>query len=60
MKYPVTPEENYNLICDELKELVAELENNPNMSEEKYQALLRRFHILNEHLEVYAKMKYNK
>lgn len=59
MKYPVSPEENYNLICKELKAIVSEMENNPNMPEADYEILVERFRKLSEALEQYGKMKYS-
>lgn len=54
--YPVSPEENYNAIIEEMKALVKELENNPTMSEEMYGSILRRHQKLGKLLKQYADM----
>ncbi|WP_278022315.1 hypothetical protein [Flavobacterium ginsengisoli] len=54
--YPVTPEENYKAIVEEMKALVNELENNPTMSEEMYSSILRRYTRLGKLLKGYADM----
>jgi hypothetical protein len=52
--YPVSPEENYNTIIEEMRALVEELENNPTMSEEKYRSILSRHEKLGKLLKEYA------
>lgn len=54
--YPVSPEENYNAIVEEIRALSKELENNPTMSKEIYSSILRRYQKLGKLLEEYGDM----
>ena len=58
--YPVTPEENYNAICEEMKQLANELEQNPNMSEDRFNSILKRYKNLSGMLENYGQMMWRK
>jgi hypothetical protein len=58
--YPVTPEENYDAICEQMKQLADELEKNPNMPEDRFRKILERYGRLGGMLEGYAKMMWKK
>ena len=58
--YPVTPEENYDAICQEMKKIVEELDNNPNMPEDQFRNIQKRYGRLGKMLEEYGKMMWKK
>ena len=58
--YPVTPEENYDAICEEMKRLADELEKNPTILEDRFHKILERYGRLGRMLEDYAKMMWEK
>lgn len=59
-KYPVSPEENYDAIVEEMKRLINELENNPTMSEEEFESIVKRHGKLGGMLKDYSDMIWKK
>ncbi len=58
--YPVSTEENYDAICKEMKQLADELEQNPNMPEDRFRKILERYGRLGKMLEQYGQMMWKK
>jgi hypothetical protein len=54
--YPVSPEENYAAICEEMNQLAVELEQNPHISEERFRKILQRYGDLGNLLNQYGRM----
>jgi hypothetical protein len=55
-----TSKENYDAICKDMKHLADELEKNPNMPEDLFKKILKRYERLGKMLEQYAKMTWKK